>query len=114
MNIRHGVFWSVVAIAALPRWGLAAESREEIGALQAVFNFCATHDPSHAKEYEKQGDTWTHGLTLQQLLEIRASAAYKDAYRSLGVALGELPDDAATIHACEAILGAPNNKAHRP
>ena len=114
MSIRHVVFWSVVAIAALPCWGLAAESREEIGALQAVFNFCATLDPSHAKEYEKQGDAWTHGLTLQQLLQIRASAAYKDAYQSLGVALGELPNDAATIHACEAILGAPNNKAHRP
>jgi len=114
MNIRHVVFWSVVAVAALPRWGLAAESREEIGALQAVFSFCATLDPSHAKGYEKQGDVLSHGLTLQQLVQIRASAAYKDAYRSLGVALGELPDDAATIHACEAILGAPNNKARRP
>jgi hypothetical protein len=114
MNIRHVVFWSVVASAALPRWGLAAESREQIGALQAVFNFCATLNPSHAKEYEKHGDALSHGLTPQQLVQIRASAAYKDAYQSLGVALGELPNDAATIHACEAILGAPNNKAHRP
>ena len=107
MKIRH-VVWSL--IAAFPQLALAGTSSEDLGALQAVHDFCAKLDPSHAKGYEKQADALFHGLTPKQVLAIRGSSQYKTAYQSLTSVLPELPNDAATVKACSAMLGSKSNR----
>jgi hypothetical protein len=107
MNVRRVMCWCVVA--ALPQLALAGTSPEDRGALQAVHDFCAKIDPSHAKNYEKQADALFYGLTAKQLSAIRSSTLYKTGYQSLTSVLPELPNDAATIQACNAILGPKSN-----
>ena len=102
MNIRH-VVW-VAVIAAIPQLALAGTSNEDLGALQAVHDFCTNIDPSHAKEYERQANALFAGLTPKQVSEIRGSSPYKSAYEALTTVLPELPKDAATVKACTAIL----------
>jgi hypothetical protein len=107
MKIRH-VVWSL--IAALPQLALAGTSSEDLGALQAVHDFCAKLDPSHAKDYEKQADALFYGLTPKQVSAIRGSSQYKTAYASLTSVLPELPNDAATVKACSSILSSNHNR----
>lgn len=102
MNVRH-VVWAAV-VAALPQLALAGTSNEDLGALQAVHDYCTKLDPSHAKEYERHADALFAGLTPKQVSEIRGSSPYKSAYEALTGVLPELPKDAATVKACTAIL----------
>jgi hypothetical protein len=102
MNVRH-VVWAAV-VAAIPQLALAGTSNEDLGALQAVHDFCTKIDPSHAKAYERQADALFAGLTPRQVSEIRGSSPYKSAYEALTGVLPELPKDAATVKACSAIL----------
>lgn len=110
MNVRH-VVWAAV-VAALPQLALAATSNEDLGALQAVHDFCSKLDPSHAKQYERQADALFAGLTPKQVSEIRGSSPYRSAYEALTSVLPELPRDAATVEACTAIL-APKEQHRR-
>ncbi len=112
MNVRH-IVWAAV-VAAIPQLALAGTSKEDLGALQAVHDFCTTIDPSHAREYEKQADALYAGLTPQQVAQIRGSSPYKAAYQALTSVLPELPQDAATVHACTAILVKPRAVATSP
>ena len=102
MNVRH-VVWAAVVVA-MPQLALAGTSNEDLGALQAVHDFCTKIDPSHAKAYERQADALFAGLTPRQVSEIRGSSPYKSAYEALTGVLPELPKDAATVKACSAIL----------
>jgi hypothetical protein len=112
MNVRH-IAWAAV-VAVIPQLALAGTSKEDLGALQAVHDFCTTIDPSHAEEYEKQADALFAGLTPKQISEIRGSSPYKGAYQALAMVLPELPQDAATVHACTAILVKPRASLMTP
>jgi len=102
MNVRH-VMWAAL-VTAMPQLALAGSSKEDLGALQAVHDFCTKLDPSHAKEYERQADALFAGLTAKRVSVIRGSSQYKSAYEALTSVLPELPKDAATVEACTAIL----------
>jgi hypothetical protein len=108
MKVRH-LMWSLIAV--LPQLALAGTSNEDLGALQAVHDFCTKIDPAHAKDYERQADALFHGLTPKQVSVIRGSSQYKTGYQSLtSVVLPELPVDAETVKACSAILGKRNRR----
>jgi hypothetical protein len=93
-----------LAIGLLPQLGLAAEPPGEVGALQAVYDFCAKVDPSEAKNFEKRADSLVRGLSPAQVAHLRQGAEYKRGYHMLASVLPELKGNDAVV-ACQAISG---------
>lgn len=92
------------AMALLPQLALAARPPGELGALQAVFSFCAKADPAERANYDRQADSLFRGLTPQQIAAVRQTAEYKRGYRMLA---GILPGAKDPVLACQAISAVP-------
>src|SRR6202162_208472 len=99
------------AIALLPQLALAARPPGELGALQAVFSFCAQADPPERANYDRQADSLFRGLTPQQIAAVRQSAEYKRGYRMLA---GILPGAKDPVLACQAISAVPGPALPKP
>jgi hypothetical protein len=100
--VRAVVLWSVVAF--LPQLALAAQPPGEVGALQAVFDFCTKVDPKERHDFDRQADSLFKSLTPQQITAIRKSDEYKRGYHMLATVLPGLPNSEA-VPACHAISG---------
>ena len=102
MKFRHIVIWA--AAAALPQLTLAADSPIELGALHAVFDFCAKIDPAQSNSFNGQAESLFNGLGRPQVTALLENSAYKQGYENLTKSLRELPHGEA-VPACRAISG---------
>jgi hypothetical protein len=102
------------AIALLPQLALAASPPGEVGALQAVFEFCTRVDPAERQDYHQQADSLFKGLTPRQIASVRQSPEYQRGYHLLAGILPEIKGKDAVL-ACQAISGVPKHEArHGP
>jgi len=99
------------AIALLPQLALAARPPGEVGALQAVYEFCAKVDPTGRQDYDRQADSLFSGLTPRQIVAMRQSTEYKRGHQMLA---GILPRVNDPVLACHAISDAPKPKQGLP
>jgi hypothetical protein len=100
------------AVAFLPQLALAARPPGEVGALQAVFAFCAKVDSTERTAYDRQADSLFKGLTPREIASLRQSTEYKRGYQTLAGILPEIKDNEAVV-ACQAISDVPKAK-HGP
>jgi hypothetical protein len=107
MRFRAGLLW--MALTCLPQLSLAANPPGEVGALQAVYDFCAKVDPSESKDFERSADSLVRGLSPAQVAALRQSAEYKRGYHMLAGILPEIKGNDAVL-ACQAISGVPKAK----
>jgi hypothetical protein len=110
MRFRAGLLW--VALTCLPQFALAARPPGEVGALQAVFAFCAKVDSTERAAYDRQADSLFKGLTPRQIASLRQSTEYKRGYQTLAGILPEIKGNEAVV-ACQAISDVPKAK-HGP
>jgi hypothetical protein len=104
MKVRHFVCWC--SVAALPQLALAAKPPGELGALQAVFDFCSKVDPAQQAAFDREAKAEYHGLTPNQIATIRSGSEYKRGYNLLSSALPTLtPSDATS--GCVALVPRP-------
>lgn len=75
----------------------------QLGAEQAVLDFCSRVDSSDEKGFEAEGRTAFAGIRSDSIEKIRASAQYKDAYAQIGSVVGELPSSEA-VQGCKSLL----------
>jgi hypothetical protein len=101
MKVRHLVCWC--AAAALPQLALAAHPPGELGALQAVFDFCTKVDPAQQKAFDLQAKAEYHGLTPNQIAAIVNGSEYKRGYSLLSSSLPTLNASDATS-GCAALV----------
>ena len=94
-------------IAFLPQLALAAHPAGEIGALQAVYDFCAKVDSNQSKDFEKQADSLFKGLTPAQIVALRKSTEYRRGYQLLAGSLPAFKGQDAVL-ACQAISDVPH------
>lgn len=97
---------SCLALGGLPQLGLAADTPGEVGALQAVFDFCTKADPSQTKKFERHSDELFRGLSPARITALRESSEYKRGYHVLASVLPEVKGQDAVV-ACAAIPGVP-------
>jgi hypothetical protein len=102
MRFRVGLLW--LALTCLPQLALAALPPGEVGALQAVYDFCAKADPSESKDFERHADMLIKGLTPAELAALRQTSEYRRGYHMLAGLLPELKGNDAVV-ACHAISG---------
>lgn len=103
MRVR-AVFPCLVAVL-LPHLAQAAAPAGELGALQAVFDFCSKTDPGQKQDFERLGESMFAGLSPDRIARIRKSSEYARGYRMLTSVLPGVNDP---IHACRAVSGAHN------
>jgi hypothetical protein len=112
MRFRAGLLW--LALTCVPQLALAANPPGEVGAFQAVFEFCTKVDPAERQAYDKQAASLFSGLTPRQIASVRQSPEYKRGYHMLAGVLPELKGNDAVL-ACQAISGIPKHEArHGP
>ena len=97
------VIW-FAAVAVLPQLTLAATPPGEVGALQAVFDFCTKADPKQHEAFDRQADALFHGLTHQQIAALRKTSEYQRGYQMLAGLLPGLRNNDA-VEGCQAISG---------
>jgi hypothetical protein len=88
--------------AALSRAVAAEEptlSASALATAEATLDFCTRADPKSSEHYGQQDKLLLQGMTEGRLAEIRASAAYKEAYASAAEAIGKVAEDEA-LQAC--------------
>jgi hypothetical protein len=102
--MRFRAVFLYAAVAFLPQLALAARPPGEVGALQAVFDFCAKTDPAQRGDFDRQADSLFRGLTAAQIAAMRQSSEYKRGYQMLA---GILPGVNQPVQACHAISGVP-------
>jgi hypothetical protein len=88
----------------LPQLALATNPPGEVGALQAVYDFCGKVDPAKRREFERNADALLTGLTPAQVAALRKSTEYKRGYHMLQGILPDLKNSDAVV-ACGAISG---------
>ena len=103
----RSVVWCFATIAFLPQLALAARPAGEIGALQAVFDFCVKVDPSEGKDFDKQAYSLFKGFTPAQVVALRKSAEYRRGYQLLAGSLPAFKGEDGVL-ACQAISGVPH------
>jgi hypothetical protein len=86
----------------LPQLALAARPPGEVGALQAVYDFCTNVDPTERKDFDKEADALFRGLSPAQVAALRQTAEYRRGYRTLAGVLPDLRGNDAVL-ACRAI-----------
>jgi len=91
MRVRHFVCWCTVA--ALPQLALAARPPGQLGALQAVFDFCSKVDPAQQAAFHTEAKDEYRGLTPNQIAAIRNGSEYKRGYNLLSSSLPNLKAD---------------------
>jgi hypothetical protein len=96
---------SCLVLGLLPQLGLAADPPGEVGALQAIYDFCTRADPSQIKDFERRADSLVRGLSPAQVAALRQGPAYKRGYDTLASVLPEVKGEDAVV-ACRTISGA--------
>ena len=109
--MRFRAVFLYVAVAFLPQLALAATPPGEVGALQAVFDFCAKVDPSQRVDFDRQAKLLFTGLTAAQITAMRQSSEYKRGYHMLA---GVLPGVNQPVQACHAITSVPTGPKKHP
>ena len=99
-------------IVFLPQLALAARPAGEIGALQAVFDFCVRVDPSEGKDFDKQAVSLFKGFTPAQIAALRKSTEYRRGYQLLAGSLLAFKGQDAVL-ACRAISDVPHVEPRR-
>jgi hypothetical protein len=94
-------------IVFLPQLALAARPAGEIGALQAVFDFCVRVDPSEGRDFDKQADSLLRGFTPAQIVALRKSTEYRRGYQLLAGSLLAFKGQDGVL-ACQAISDVPH------
>jgi hypothetical protein len=102
--MRVGAILIFFAVALIPQFARAENppSRQQFGALQAVFDFCSKVDPTDEKQFDRQAKLLAHAMTQRAADEARLSEEYKQSYQTLKSLLNGLPTKGATA-ACVAI-----------
>jgi hypothetical protein len=108
----RSVVWCFATIAFLPQLALAARPAGEIGALQAVFDFCGRVDPSEGTDFAKQADSLFKGFTPAQIAALRRSTEYRRGYQLLAGSLPALKGQDGVL-ACQAISTVPHIEPRR-
>jgi hypothetical protein len=99
----HAVLGCLV-VGFLPQLALAANPPGELGALQAVYDFCSRVDPSERRDFEKHAEALVKGLSAAKIAALQKSTEYKRGYHMLQGILPELKGNDAVV-ACQAISG---------
>src|ERR1700745_2732877 len=99
----HAVIYCL-ATAFLPQLALAADPPGQLGALQAVFDYCVKVDSTQTAKLEHQVGMLLKGLSPAQVAALRKTAEYQRGYKMLAGVLPEVKGNDA-IEACQAISG---------
>ena len=99
------------AVAALPQLALAATPPGELGALQAVYDFCVKADPAHANDFQGKSAGLFEGFRQPVVVQIKGSGEYERGYNMLARVLQGLPNDQAVI-GCAAITTQLTGRTH--
>lgn len=97
----RAVIWCC-AMAFLPQLALAERPPGEVGALQAVYDFCVRIDPTQRGDFDRQADALFKGLTPAKVAALQQSAEYRRGYQLLAAALPDIKGKDA-VTACQAI-----------
>ena len=102
--------WLSAALAA--PLGFAAESTSPamLGQMESVLDSCSKANPAAAADYKKQHERLVQGVPDQDLAELRASDAYKNAYREISERF-EKASKADAAKTCKVFLGASETSA---
>jgi hypothetical protein len=101
MKVRHVVCLS--ALVALPHFAVAATPPGEMGAFQAIYDFCAKVDPRQRKDFDIQADALFRDMTKPQIASTRKSTEYQRGYKLLSSVLPKLTSDDA-MSGCAALV----------
>jgi len=87
----------------LPPVRAKAPNYAQLGAEQAVLDFCSSIDSGDAKEYGAQGKTLFAGIREDGLEKARGSSQYKNAYTTFESAVSKIPP-AEAVQGCKALI----------
>lgn len=76
-------FQTVIAclsLAVVPGLALAEQLPGEVGALNAVYDFCAKVDSAQRADFERHADLLFKGLSPSKVAALRASPEYQRGY----------------------------------
>src|SRR5579862_5354697 len=93
------------AAVALPQIALAGQPPGQVGAFQAIYDFCSKVDSGQEHSFDKEAKSLYAGLTPSQAGALRASAEFERGYKVLAGVLPQLSAGDAT-QACQGISGA--------
>lgn len=80
-------------------------SPQELGAGQAVLDFCGALDDDGRNKFDAMSRQALKQFSPQKIADMKASAAYQQAYAAVRAALGKLPAPNA-LAACKAVPNA--------
>jgi hypothetical protein len=91
------------AVAVLPGLALAAELQPgQMGALQAVYDFCSKADPPKRSSFDREAKSLYGPLTAQQIAALHKSSEYLRGYRLYSSVLPNLSSHDAVTN-CSAL-----------
>jgi hypothetical protein len=93
----------VPAVALLSQLALAADQPGQIGAMQAIFDFCGRVDSSQRAHFDQEAKAEYRGLTAGQIAALHKSAEYRRGYNLLSSVLPNLTSDDA-MSGCVALV----------
>lgn len=88
---------------SLPPVRVQGPNYAQLGAEQAVLDFCSRVDSGDAKQYGAEAKTLFAGIREDGLEKARVSSQYKNAYATIGSAVNEIPL-AEAIQGCKDII----------
>jgi hypothetical protein len=87
----------------VPRARPQGPNYAQLGAEQAVLDFCSRVDSGDAKQYGAQAKTLFAGIREDSLETARGNSQYKNAYATIGSAIGQIPLPEA-VQGCKDII----------
>ena len=105
-------FVAMVVIAPISSSHEPPPTARDLGAANAVFDFCSRADHDDDKIFDAASESLYQGVTRQEIERIKHSDEFRKAYSTLESVLKELPPNDARA-ACKAIGPATLGKFHR-
>jgi hypothetical protein len=102
MRIRHTIFWCAVALTPSLVFAGVPQDAQQLGAVQAVVDFCSRVDPRHDKQFEQQARRALPNIRDDDLDRARHNPAYQQTYQIVasvlkGLSLQDAARDCAAI-----------------
>jgi hypothetical protein len=90
---------------ALPPVRVQGPNYAQLGAQQAVLDFCSRVDSGEEKQYVAEGKTLFAGIREDGLEKARGSSQYKNAYSTMETTVGRIPP-AEALKGCKDLIAA--------
>src|SRR5258708_6492608 len=95
MRIHRSLVLSVPLLIPQLRGGQLAFPTQAIAKFEVTLDFCAKANPGDSEKYGKLKKELVKGVTDKEILEMRLSQEYKDAYEQAKGEFAKIPKDKA-------------------